>query len=343
MTREMRPDGQLDSYRALAVAIEEAVRAVMVGQDQAVRLLCIATFARGHVILEGNVGVGKTTLLRAVARALGGGYERIEGTVDLMPSDLVYHTFIDTDGKPQVAPGPLLKHGEALAAFFFNEVNRARPQMHSLLLRVMAERSVSAFNREYRFPHLQVFADRNRVEREETFEIPAAARDRFLMEIEIEAPTEPEQLRQLMTDTRFHDTDRLLDEVPAGIVDYRELNNISTAIQSSIHTSEAIQEYALHLCRASADPAAYGIAIPDIDMSRLIQAGISPRGMSYLLRAARVAAWLNGHESVLPEDLHEVFFASMAHRVFFKPAYELRRSELAQDLIGRIMQSVAAP
>ena len=343
MTREMEPEGHLESWQALAVAIEQAVRSVMVGQDQAVRLLCIATFARGHVILEGNVGVGKTTLLRAVARALGGGYERIEGTVDLMPSDLVYHTYIDTDGKPQVAPGPLLKHGEALAAFFFNEVNRARPQMHSLLLRVMAERSVSAFNREYRFPHLQVFADRNRVEKEETFEIPAAARDRFLMEIEIEAPSEPALLRQLMVDTRFHDTDRLLDQVPAGIIDYRELNNIAEIIQASIRTSEAIQEYALNLCRASADPAAYGISIPDTDMSRLILAGISPRGMSYLLRAARVAAWLNGHESVLPEDLHEVFFATMAHRVFFRPAYELRRSELAKDLIGRIMQSVAAP
>ena len=146
-----------------------------------------------------------------------------------------------------------------------------------------------------------------------------------------------------MVDTRFHDTDRLLDQVPAGIIDYRELNNIAEIIQASIRTSDAIQEYALNLCRASADPAAYGISIPDTDMSRLILAGISPRGMSYLLRAARVAAWLNGHESVLPEDLHEVFFATMAHRVFFRPAYELRRSELAKDLIGRIMQSVAAP
>ncbi len=343
MITNLNPGHQLADWRDLALAIEAAVNTVMVGQDEAVRLLCIATFTRGHVILEGNIGVGKTTLLRAVARTLGGGYERIEGTVDLMPSDLVYHTFVDEDGKPQVAPGPLLKHGEALATFFFNEVNRARPQMHSLMLRVMAERTVSAFNREYRFPHLQVFADRNRIEREETFEIPAAARDRFLMEIEIEAPTEPKLLQQLMMDTRFHDTDQLLNQVPLEIVDYRELNGMSKAIQRNIRTSDAIQEYALNLCRATAEPAAFGITLPDTDMARLIQAGVSPRGMSYLLRAARVAAWLNGHESVLPEDLHEVFLATVAHRVFFRAAYELRRAGLAKELTEQIMQSVATP
>lgn len=343
MAANLNPERRLADWRGRALAIESAVKMVMVGQDEAVRLLCIATFTRGHVILEGNVGVGKTTLLRAVARTLGGGYERIEGTVDLMPSDLVYHTYVDADGKPNVAPGPLLKHGDALATFFFNEINRARPQMHSLMLRVMAERSVSAFNREYQFPHLQVVADRNRVEREETFEIPAAARDRFLMEIEIESPTDPTLLQQLMVDTRFHDTDQLLSQVPARMVDYRELNGVSTDIQGYIHTSEAIRQYALNLCHATSDPRAFGIALPDIDMTRLIQAGVSPRGMSYLLRAARVAAWLNGHASVLPEDLHEVFFAVVAHRVFFRPAFELRRGEMAKALTDQILQSVVTP
>jgi len=339
----MTEDQRLADWQDRALAIEAAVRTAILGQDEAVRLLCIATFTRGHVILEGNVGVGKTTLLRAVARALGGGYERIEGTVDLMPSDLIYHTYVDADGKPKVAPGPLLKHGEALATFFFNEINRARPQMHSLMLRVMAERSVSAFNREYQFPHLQVIADRNRVEIEETFEVPAAARDRFLMEIEIKSPTNPDLLRQLMVDTRFHDTEQLLNQVPAQIVDYRELNRISATIQSHILTSEAIQTYALNLCRATTDPRDFGINLTDTDMTRLIQAGVSPRGMSYLLRAARVAAWLNGRQSVLPEDIHEVFFAVVAHRVFFRPAFELRRGELAAELTEQILRSVATP
>jgi len=195
----------LDVWRTRALELERAIAGIVIGQERAIRLLTIAVFARGDVLLEGNVGVGKTVLLRGFARAIGGAYERIEGTVDLMPADLVCYTYVDERGSPRVAPGPLLKHGEALSIFFFNEVNRARPQLHSLLLRVMAERSVTAFNREYHFPHLQIVADRNRVEKEETFELPAAARDRFLMEIAIEAPVERELQRTLMFDPRFHD------------------------------------------------------------------------------------------------------------------------------------------
>ncbi|MFX5918453.1 MoxR family ATPase, partial [Acinetobacter baumannii] len=91
----------------------------------------VALFARGHVLLEGDVGVGKTTVLRAFARAIGGDFERVEGTVDLMPNDLVYHTYVDSEGKPRIEPGPLLRHGERLTTFFFNEINRARPQVQS--------------------------------------------------------------------------------------------------------------------------------------------------------------------------------------------------------------------
>jgi len=95
-------------------------------------------------LLEGNVGVGKTTLLRAVAQGLGGDYQRIEGTIDLMPADLIYYTYLNEQGRPCVDPGPLLKHGDTLATFFFNEINRASPQVHALLLRAMAERSINA-------------------------------------------------------------------------------------------------------------------------------------------------------------------------------------------------------
>ena len=336
-------NASLDDWRALALSLEAEVNKVLIGQDRAIRLLNIALFARGHVLLEGDVGVGKTTLLRSFARAAGGAYERIEGTIDLMPSDLVYYTYISEDGKPRVAPGPLLKHGESLATFFFNEVNRARPQMHSLLLRVMAERSVSAFNREYRFPHLQVFADRNRVEKEETFEIPSAARDRFLMEVLIEAPGDPVQQRALMFDPKFHDVDSLIEQVAPGVVPYARLNTVAALIQRQIQATDTLQDYALKLCRATRHPAEFGIALDGVDIEALILAGVSPRGMSMLLRAAKVAAWLAGRDMLLPEDIHAVFVETVAHRVFFTPVYELHRSRLAAELMTQILGQVPAP
>jgi MoxR-like ATPase len=333
----------LPAWRTRAKKFEAEVAKAVVGQERVIRLLTIALFARGHVLLEGDVGVGKTTLLRAAARCVGGAYERIEGTIDLMPGDLIYHTYLAEDGRPRVEEGPVLRAGENLAIFFFNEINRARPQVHSLLLRLMAERSVSAFNREFYFPHLVVFADRNRVEREETFELPAAARDRFLMEISITTPADAEIRRELAFNPRFHDGDRLISSLEEGVLAYDELNDVARAIQAEVKTSDALERYVLALWQAVRNPAEAGIEIPGVDTSRLVAAGASPRGLSYLVRAARVAAWLDGRNMAVPEDLREVFFETMAHRIFFEPVYEMRRETIARQLIDALFETVPVP
>ena len=136
----MQEQINLNEWRERALSFEQSINKVVLGLEKQVRALTIAIFSRGHVLLEGDVGVGKTTLLKAAARLLGGAYQRIEGAIDLMPGDFLYHAYIDEKGQPAVAPGPLLRHEEDLAVFFFNEINRARPQAHSLLLRLMAER-----------------------------------------------------------------------------------------------------------------------------------------------------------------------------------------------------------
>ncbi|MBN9203803.1 AAA family ATPase [Methylibium petroleiphilum] len=336
-------DAQLSDWRERALQLESLAARAVIGQQRALRLITMAVFARGHVLLQGDVGVGKTTLLRSVAHLIGGAFGRTEGTIDLMPNDLVYHTHISSEGRPQVDPGPLTQHGDELAIFFFNEINRARPQVHALLLRVMAERSLTAFNREFRFPHLLVFADRNRVEREETFEISSAARDRFMMEITIDAPASDEDRRALMFDPRFHDTDALIDELPAGMLPYRELPAVAAAVQRGVQASEALRDYALHLWRATAAPADYGVTLDEADTSELMLAGASPRGMSLMLRAARTAAWLDGRSYATPEDLRSVFYETIAHRLCLQPVYELRRTEIIAALMEGIVSKVAAP
>lgn len=336
-------DTLLADARTRALELEAQVRQAVVGQDRSIRLTTLAVFARGHVLIEGDVGVGKTTLLRAFARGIGGAFERIEGTIDLMPNDLVYHTFVAEDGKPRVEPGPLIKRGEALSVFFFNEINRARPQVQSLLLRAMAERSAGAFNREYRFPHLLVFADRNRVEKEETFELSSAARDRFILEIPMETPTDQAVRTRLVFDPSFHDPERLIARVREAVVPYAELNGIAHLIQSVVRAEEALQRYALDLWEATRYPSRYGIAIEGADMKRLVLAGASPRGTAMLLRVARVAAWLDGRDYMTPEDLQGVFREAIAHRVFFTPVYEMRRGELIGPLVQQILGHVAAP
>ena len=336
-------DQNLADWRKLAVKLETEINKVIIGQERPVRLITTSIFARGHVLLEGDVGVGKTTLLKAFTRAIGGGYQRIEGTIDLMPNDLIYHTYLGEDGKPHVTPGPILMSGSDLSIFFFNEINRARPQVHSLLLRIMAERTLSAFNKEHYFPHMIVFADRNQVEREETFEIPSAARDRFMMEIPILIPKNDDMMKSLIFETRFHDADNLVSEVKPNLLKFDKLKDIAKTIQETITATDALKNYALNLWKATKSPADYGIKIPDLDMNRLMISGSSPRGMMMMMRAARVNAWLNERSSVTPTDIHAVFHETIAHRLVFNPVYEMRRTVIARDLTNGILNVIKAP
>ncbi len=339
----MISEQQHADWRNIALTVESAIEKVVIGQQPLIRLINIALFARGHVLLEGDVGVGKTTLLSAFARAMGGEFERVEGTIDLMPNDLIYHSYVDAEGQPRIEPGPLLRHGERLTTFFFNEINRARPQVQSLLLRAMAEGSVSAFNREFVFPHMTMFADRNRIEKEETFELASAARDRFMFELNMTTPVDENIRRALIVDTAFHDTNSLLEDIDPGICPSDKLNQVGSAIQQFVKASPTIEKYLLDLWQASEVPQRFGVTVSDVDMDRLILAGASPRGMSSLMRAVRVVAWLEGRDHILPEDVHTVLPAAFGHRIFFTPIYELRRADIAAELVRQIMNCIASP
>lgn len=333
----------LSKAREQALALEQIVNNVIVGQQKAIRLVLIALHARGHVLLEGGVGVGKTTLLRTFSKALGGAFGRIEGSVDLMPNDLLYSAWVDGQGKPVIDPGPLIAHGEETAVFFFNEINRARPQVQSLLLRAMAERSAEAFGKEYTFPHMVVFADRNGVEKEETFELSAAARDRFLFEISIDRPTDSDIRRQLIFDPVYHNVDDLIGNLDESLLDYKQLNDIDRQIQNSVFVSPEIENYVVNIWDATWKPHEAGIELPDVYVEDLVVAGASVRGMSAMVRAAKVSAWLEGRDHVLPDDIHTVLLPSLNHRVFLSPVYESRREQIMPMFVTALRDHIATP
>ncbi len=339
----MADSQQLQTARDHALQLENVVNEVIVGQQEAIRLILIALHARGHVLLEGGVGVGKTTILRAFSKALGGAFGRTEGSVDLMPNDLLYSAWVDADGKPVIDPGPLIAQGEETAVFFFNEINRARPQVQSLLLRAMAERSADAFGKEYRFPHMIVFADRNAVEKEETFELSAAARDRFLFEINIARPEEESLRRRLIFDPAFHDVDALLNSISEPLLDFTQLNDLDRLIQQHVFVSPEIEDYVVRLWDATWAPEKAGIELEGIYIEDLVIAGASVRGMSAMVRAARTAAWLEGRDHVLPDDIHQVMVPTLTHRVFLSPVYEGRREIIMPQFIAALRDRIATP
>jgi MoxR-like ATPase len=334
---------RLEAWRAHALELEQEIAKAVIGQTRAIRLVLISVFARGHVLIEGDVGVGKTTLLRAVSRALGGGFARLEGTVDMMPTDILYYTYLGEDGRPRVEESQLLRLADSLQVFFFNEINRARPQVHSLLLRLMAEGNATAFDRVYNFPNLLVFADRNMVEREETFELPAAARDRFFMEITMSAPEDAESRRRLIFDPVFQNVDKLIESVSPGAFDYRDINLVASLIQTQVATSDALETYVLNLWRGLVDPVGAGVSLPDIELSTFVKGGASPRGLAALVKAARVRTWLEGRDYVVPDDVRDVFMQVMAHRIFVDPIYALQGDEPVKRFCRAVFDATPVP
>jgi MoxR-like ATPase len=134
-----------------------------------------------------------------------------------------------------------------------------------------------------------------------------------------------------------------LQRVEPGLLDWQQLNRIGALIQHSVQASEALERYALDVWDATRDPQRFGIALPEVEMDRLILAGASPRGMMALMRAARVVAWLDGRNHLLPDDIVQVVPATLGHRIFFTPLYELRRGLIADALIAQIIDRVATP
>ena len=289
------------SIQQLEEVLTQELGRVVIGAQASVHALVIALLSRGHVLVQGVPGLGKTLLAKTLARVLGGQFKRIQGTADLMPSDIIgVHVFDEATRNFVFRPGPLFAD-----VVLVDEINRAGPKTQSALLEAMQERQVSVERVVLQLPaEFLVLATQNPREFEGTYPLPESQLDRFMLRIDMDYPTRAAEAQVL---ARYGD-------VPAAAADtLAEVNvlerSLLTAARSEaqrIHVADALSAYVLDLAGASRQH------------SRLTL-GLSTRGALALLKAARVSAGLRGGDFVTPDDVKEVAAAVMAHRLVLTP------------------------
>ena len=274
---------------------------VMVGADSPIRALIIALIARGHVLVQGVPGLGKTLLAKTLARTLGGEFKRIQGTPDLMPSDIIgVHVFDDSKRGFVFRPGPLFAD-----VVLVDEINRAGPKTQSALLEAMEERQVSVEREVFPLPDdFLVLATQNPREFEGTYPLPESQLDRFMLRIDVDYPERAAEAEILARyGGMLTAVQTTLETV--GTLD-PALLKLARDEADRIHVSEALAGYVLDLARASR-------AHPRLSL------GLSTRGALSLLKAARITAGLRSSDFVSPDDVKEAAVWIMAHRLVLTP------------------------
>ncbi|HEX4648025.1 MAG TPA: AAA family ATPase [Steroidobacteraceae bacterium] len=312
------------SIQQLEELLRRELGRVVIGASAPVRVLTIALVARGHVLVQGVPGLGKTLLAKALARALGGQFKRIQGTADLMPSDIIgTHVFDETQRTFVFRPGPLFAD-----VVLVDEINRAGPKTQSALLEAMEERQVSVERSSWQLPEdFVVIATQNPREFEGTYPLPESQLDRFMLRIDIEYPPR---------DAEAEIMSRYGGVVAAAQAALGEVVALGSALIGAareeverIHVAEPLVAYVLDLARASRE-------------HMRLTLGLSTRGALALLRAARIAAGLRGADFVTPDDVKEVAVSVMAHRLVLTPEAVLEGvSDL--DVVRALLTETAVP
>jgi len=274
---------------------------VVVGSQMPTRVLVIALIARGHVLVQGVPGLGKTLLAKTLARTLGGEFKRIQGTPDLMPSDIIgVHVFDEAQRGFVFRPGPLFAD-----VVLVDEINRAGPKTQSALLEAMEERQVSVEREVLALPaDFLVLATQNPREFEGTYPLPESQLDRFMLRIDVDYPNRESEAEILFRYggmlTAMQTT---LESV--GMLDPSMLT-LARGEADRIHVSDALAGYVLDIARASRE-------------HTRLTLGLSTRGALSLLKAARITAGLRGSDFVAPDDVKEAAAWVMAHRLVLTP------------------------
>jgi MoxR-like ATPase len=274
---------------------------VVVGAEVPTRALIIALVARGHVLVQGVPGLGKTLLAKTLARTLGGEFKRIQGTPDLMPSDIIgVHVFDEAQRNFVFRPGPVFAD-----VVLVDEINRAGPKTQSALLEAMEERQVSVEREVLALPpDFLVLATQNPREFEGTYPLPESQLDRFMLRIDVGYPNREAEAEILARyggmQTAVQTTLESVETLDSSLL------GLARAEADRIHVSEALSGYVLDIARASRE-------------HTRLTLGLSTRGSLSLLKAARITAGLRGSDFVAPDDVKEAATWVMAHRLVLTP------------------------
>jgi MoxR-like ATPase len=309
---------------AIARVRDEVAKAV-VGQDSVVSGLLAALLVRGHVLLEGVPGTAKTLLVKTLAASLRLAETRIQFTPDLMPSDVLGQViFVPREGTFRFREGPVFTN-----LLLADEINRTPPKTQAALLEAMEERQVSVEGEARRLPDpFLVAATQNPVEYEGTYPLPEAQLDRFLFKLVVDYPTEDQEREVLARHEAGmdpHDLASLGVQVVAGPADLEA----ARAEVRAVRTEPAVQGYIVALARASRQ-------------SPSLSLGVSPRGATMLLHAAKAWAWLAGKSFVTPDEVKAVALPALRHRVLVRPEAELE-GVTAYGVLAGLLASVPVP
>jgi MoxR-like ATPase len=309
--------------RELHDHLERELGKVVIGLGEQIRMLTIALLARGHALIEGPPGLGKTLLSKTLAQALGGEFKRIQGTADLMPADITgVHVFDAERRNFTFRPGPLF--ADVVLA---DEINRAGPKTQSALLEAMEERQVTIDRERYRLPaEFLVVATQNPHEFEGTFPLPESQLDRFMLRMLIDYPDAEAETRILEQYGNLLPTEAAIATVSP--ID-RALLDAARERAAAVHVSPTLQQYAIEIVRASRS-------------HEQVSLGVSTRGLLALVRAARIGAALNGADYATPDDVKEMAVPVLAHRLSLTPEASLEGSSPAA-VVRTILERTPVP
>ncbi len=299
---------------------------VIIGQDDVINASLIAIFTGQHALVEGVPGVGKTLLVRTLAKVLGCDFSRIQFTPDLMPADITGTNIFDL----QQNTFTLVK-GPVFTSFLLgDEINRAPAKTQSALLQAMQERRVTIDTKTHELsPNFTVFATQNPIEYEGTYPLPEAQQDRFMLKISMSAPSESDELRLAGLLLGEETPERVLDSgTVQPVVSDGDLSGVRKGLQG-IALREEITAYIVALVRKTR-----------VHDSVLVGAG--PRGTQALLLASRAYAAINGQDYVTPDDVKAMALPTLGHRMVLRPEYEIEGVTIA-EVVERLLQDVAVP